>query len=200
MNNKSENIALIDLDGTVVDYHKAMLNKLEQLRSPNEKPIISIEDSPSWIEARMELIKNVPGFWRELPVIDDGLYMVTLLKTLGFSLTILTKGPKHCTPAWSEKYEWCLKNLPDCDVTITQDKGLVYGKVLFDDYPPYVERWLKWRPRGTVLMLEQPWNEYFSHPSVLKVPRLKFDISNHEDYNKIITNITNTIKERYLNV
>ena len=37
--------------------------------------------------------------------------------------------------------QWCQHHLPGVPVTITMDKGLVYGKVLVDDYPPYVERW-----------------------------------------------------------
>jgi 5'-nucleotidase len=51
-------------------------------------------------------------------------------------------------------------------VTITMDKGLVYGKVLVDDYPEYALRWLKWRKRGLVIMPNQPWNQGFEHPQV----------------------------------
>ena len=63
--------------------------------------------------------------------------------------------------------------MPLADVTVTHDKGLVYGKVLFDDYPPYIERWLEHRPRGKVLMLETPYNRSFSHPNVLPILRHK---------------------------
>ena len=57
----------------------------------------------------------------------------------------------------------------DAQVTITEDKGLVYGKVLFDDWPNYITRWLKWRKRGLVLMLDHPWNQSFFHPNVIRI-------------------------------
>jgi len=53
-------------------------------------------------------------------------------------------------------------------VTLTEDKGLVYGKVLVDDWPPYIERWLTWRPRGLVIMPARRWNATFTHPQVLR--------------------------------
>jgi hypothetical protein len=59
--------------------------------------------------------------------------------------------------------------LPDAQVTITQDKGLVYGKVLFDDWPGYITRWLEWRPRGLVLMLDHSWNQGFQHDNVIRI-------------------------------
>ena len=54
------------------------------------------------------------------------------------------------------------------DVIITRDKGLVYGKILVDDYPGYVERWLEWRPRGTVIMPANEENKNFSHQNVIR--------------------------------
>jgi hypothetical protein len=47
---------------------------------------------------------------------------------------ILTQGPRRNANAWTGKKLWIDRNLgPDTDVTITRDKGLVYGKVLVDD-------------------------------------------------------------------
>jgi len=54
---------------------------------------------------------------------------------------ILTQGPKKNPASWSGKKKWIDKNLgQDVDITITRDKGLVYGKVLVDDYPGYIEK------------------------------------------------------------
>jgi len=64
---------------------------------------------------------------------------------------------------WIDKYMG--KNM---DITITRDKGLVYGKVLVDDWPEYIERWLKWRPRGIVIMPANSANLGFSHRQVLR--------------------------------
>jgi len=53
-------------------------------------------------------------------------------------------------------------------VTITMDKGLVYGRLLVDDYPDYVSAWLRWRKRAFVIMPAHPWNEGFAHPQVYR--------------------------------
>tara|TARA_Y100000310_G_C20512920_1_gene729762 strand:+ start:436 stop:588 length:153 start_codon:yes stop_codon:yes gene_type:complete len=49
-------------------------------------------------------------------------------------------------------------------MTITEDKGIVYGKVLVDDYPCYIKRWLENRPRGLVIMPAHSYNRDFEHP------------------------------------
>ena len=63
----------------------------------------------------------------------------------------------------------------DQRITITQDKGLVYGKVLVDDYPVYVVRWLEWRPRGLVIMPANPSNVRFTHPNVIRYDSTNID-------------------------
>ena len=51
---------------------------------------------------------------------------------------------------------------------------MVYGRVLFDDWPPYFEKWLAVRPRGLVVCLAHPWNAAFAkggpkeHPNVVR--------------------------------
>ena len=82
---------------------------------------------------------------------------------------ILTQGPKKNPASWSGKKKWIDKNLgQDVDITITRDKGLVYGKVLVDDYPGYIEKWLQWRERGLVIMPANELNKYFVHPQVIR--------------------------------
>jgi hypothetical protein len=98
------------------------------------------------------------------------------------AVDVLTKGPRTSPNAWSEKLEWCDEHLPDANITISGDKSLVYGRVLFDDWPSYFERWLLVRPRGLVICLAHPWNDEFArgrakeHPSVLR-----YDGSNHDE-------------------
>jgi 5'-nucleotidase len=53
-------------------------------------------------------------------------------------------------------------------VTITMDKGLVHSKLLVDDYPKYVPRWLRWRKRGMVILPDQHCNRSFEHPQVYR--------------------------------
>jgi len=107
-----------------------------------------------------------PGFWRDLPKLEDGFKILKMAKELGYRPMILSRGPRRQCSAWSEKLEWCRRHLPDIAVTLTEDKGLVYGAVLVDDWPPYIERWLTWRQRGLVIMPSREWNLGFSHPQV----------------------------------
>jgi 5'-nucleotidase len=182
MTKQPEKIALIDLDGTIADYDQNMRRELLKTLSPVEheqygeliKSGDIYETRHDWLNARADLIKKQTGFWRNLPLIADGYAIYQLLGQLGYRRVILTKGPKRTTSAWTEKLEWCQKHVPHASVTITQDKGLVYGKVLFDDYPPYIERWLEWRPRGKVLMLDTLYNQGFEHPQVLRITSSSF--------------------------
>ena len=97
---------------------------------------------------------------------------------------ILTQGPRRVPEAWSGKKEWIDANLGDVDVTITRDKGLVYGKVLVDDYPKYAERWLEHRPRGLVIMPEHKYNKGYSHPNVVR-----YDGSNLDEVREVLTRV-----------
>jgi hypothetical protein len=90
------------------------------------------------------------------------------MQELGYYLSILTQGPKANPVAWSHKVKWCFKHVPNIDITITRNKGLVYGKVLMDDYPEYIQQWLEHRPRGLVIMPAQKWNVDFTHPNVIR--------------------------------
>lgn len=170
-------VALLDLDSSLADFEASMTEKLSKLMSPEELAVLDMSlyrypnKSPDWMRARKDLIKRQPGFWRELPEIPFGMELYALFGQLNYWRMILTKGPSTNSPAWTEKVEWCMAHVPDAEITITHDKGLVYGKILYDDYPPYIRRWLEWRPRGKVLMLDAPHNQDFEHPNVLRCHR-----------------------------
>jgi len=169
MNKIKEPIALLDMDGTLADYDKAMQRDLAKLASPNEEPYIAGFDKqhPPHIWERMKLIKENGDWWENLPQLKLGFDILHELKDLGFVMSILTQGPKDNPIAWSHKVRWCKKNVPDIDITITRNKGLVYGRVLVDDYPLYIEQWLAHRPRGLVIMPDHPWNRGFNHKNVV---------------------------------
>lgn len=169
-----EPIFLIDLDSTLADFDTAMRTELIKLMSPQETlppPDKSWDESEPWMKARRDLIKRQPGFWRNLPPIPEGFAVLEMAKRLKFQPMVLTKGPFKTTSAWTEKVDWCRQYVPEVPVTISEDKGLVYGRVLFDDWPPYIERWLEWRPRGLIVMLDHPWNRDFKHPNVFRYVR-----------------------------
>jgi len=166
-------IALIDMDGTVANMSSALVTALNSMRSPGE-PLLTeatIEDPPEWLDTRMDYIKQRPGFWQDLPEIPEGMRVVQMMRDAGFTLNILSKGPRKATNAWTEKLLWIQSHIPDADVSIVHVKGRHYGRVLFDDWPKYIEPWLKYRPRGQVLMLDQPWNQGYSHPQVMRIPK-----------------------------
>lgn len=164
-----EQVALIDMDGTLADFDGQMQRDLDAMRSPDEPPFITgPQDDLPYIEARKNAIKKQPGWWLNLPELTDGFRILHELRLLGFSLMILTKGPFKTTSAWSEKVDWCRTHVPDAKVTISEDKGLVYGKLLVDDWPPYCLRWLEWRPRGLVIMPDRAWNQGVTHPNIFR--------------------------------
>tara|TARA_Y100000310_G_scaffold175594_1_gene175656 strand:+ start:6291 stop:7055 length:765 start_codon:yes stop_codon:yes gene_type:complete len=170
----AEPIALIDMDGTLADYDIAMRRDLRVLTAPAEmeeleacRTLHDLEAKPHW-KARMDMIKRQVGWWRTLERMEKNFEVVNLMRQMSFDLHILTKGPWRTTSAWSEKVEWCREHTPYASVHISEDKGLVYGKVLFDDFPPYILRWLTWRTRGLVIMPAHPWNEGFTHPNVIR--------------------------------
>jgi hypothetical protein len=198
MADEDDKVALVDLDGSIVDYDKVMKQELEKLRHPDEPPVVDrymnreqveAKEAPH-LEARRKLIQAKPGFWRTLPKHPLGFEIIEDLRHLGFLLHVLTKGPGATAGAWTEKYEWCRDNLPDAEVTVTQNKALSYGRVLVDDWPPYFLPWLKHRPRGQVVCVAQPWNvEYAtgSHSQVFRYDgtnRTELRMRLHQAFNR----------------
>lgn len=173
---RSELVALVDMDGTLCDYQGAMRRDLERMRSPGEPALTDeFEDTP-WMRARQDIIRRQPGWWAALERRQQGFDVLEALRALEFELHILSKGPANSTGAWAEKLQWCQQHVPDARVTVTMDKGLVYGKVLVDDWPEYIHRWLTWRPRGLVIVPAQPWNVGFSHPNALRYDGTNLDV------------------------
>ncbi len=172
-------IALFDMDGSLADYVGALVRDMNLIRSPHE-PVFTRENlfdyDEVYLHERMHLIKKQQGWWLNLKPIDDGIWMLELAFSLGFDCQILTKGPKNIPNAWKEKVEWCQKIFtPSVDIHITSDKGMVYGKVLYDDYPDYMERWLRRRPRGLGIMPATPYNGNYSHPRVVRFDGTNMD-------------------------
>jgi len=166
-----DDIALVDLDGSVAGHDEQLYVDLEKLRSPNEPKTFSWKkgEEPDYIFARMNLIRASREWWENLPVIDRGMQLVDLLRKLEFRIIILTQGPRVNPAAWEGKVRWVNKNMPFCnDITITRDKGIVYGKVLVDDFPKYIEKWVEHRPRGLVIMPAYDYNEDFTHSNLIR--------------------------------
>ncbi len=180
----NEKIVLFDLDGTMCDWDLAIKTGMEALRSPEETAIHEHENEPPYIKARQRLIKSSVDWWANLPKFQLGFDIWDLVTKMGLRKMILTQGPKNNPNAWSGKKIWIDKNLgSDIDVTITRDKGLVYGSILVDDWPEYVDAWLAWRKRGLVIMPASEHNIGYSHPQVIR-----YDGTNFEEVKTAIEN------------
>ena len=169
--NDLEKIALFDMDGTLCDYESRLIRDLNNLRSPSEAKIEEVpkDDVPEYLRTRMNLIRASVEWWAKLPQLKLGFDVWNMIESYGYRKMILTQGPKRNPNAWSGKKKWIDVNLgQDVDITITRDKGLVYGKILVDDWPEYILRWLTWRPRGLVIMPAGVSNKYFVHPQVIR--------------------------------
>lgn len=165
-------IALFDLDDTLADYTGGILTSMRALQCEHEEPVTLQNfyrpNRPRWLDERVRVIRLAPGWWRGLPANPLGMALFGMAQSIGFEVHILTKGPAIDANAWKEKVEWCRDNLQgDYKITITEDKSTVYGRVLVDDYPPYMLSWLKFRPRGLGIMPVRPYNHDFGHNQVL---------------------------------
>ena len=130
MISKPENIALFDMDGTLVDYEGSLTNDLKSLASPCEDTFsvfdVHHKTAPIHFQNRIKLIRSSPGWWSNLPPLNIGFTLLEIAKDIGFEINILTKGPSSNPTAWKEKVEWVREHLGDVKITITEDKGLVY--------------------------------------------------------------------------
>jgi 5'(3')-deoxyribonucleotidase len=164
-------VALFDMDDTLADYNGQLMIDLKKIASPFEPEITDIERGEiPYLEARRHMITSQSGWFRNLPKFKLGWDILDAVTRIGFSVVICTKGPTSKPAAWTEKLQWCQEHLKGVmeGVTITGNKGLVYGRVLVDDCPDYILGWLEYRPRGLVIMPAHPKNEGFTHPQVIR--------------------------------
>lgn len=181
-NDERSRTALLDLDSSLADYVASMTAHMRPLQGPDEVPYVGRDPSERelpHVEARRKLIQRIPGFWRGLRPIEAGMDLVKVLVSVGFPLHVLTKGPATAHNAFGEKVEWVQKHLPGVPVTLSDDKSMVYGRVLYDDFAPYFESWLEHRPRGLVICLAQPWNADYAPGGAKARPNvLRYDGTN----------------------
>jgi len=168
MSKQSEPVALFDVDGTLADYHAAMQRDLSVILTPDDYQLWTKGIETERIKAAIKLIRSQPNWWINLAKLQDGFDLLQVVRDMKFSINILTKGPFNHPNSWSEKVEWCRKYVSDAAITITENKSLVYGKVLVDDWPPCVIDWLAFRPRGLVILPDRPWNQDLQHKQVIR--------------------------------
>jgi hypothetical protein len=165
-------ICLFDLDGTLADHNKALFKDLKKLAAPEEPPLDEDgwhDNEPPHIKERIKLIRSQRDWWLNLDAIPTGMDIYHLARKIGFQTHVLTKGPSSTPHAWTEKVLWVRKHLfDDVKICISEEKSTVYGRVLVDDWVPYIEGWLYRRPRGHVIMPAHNYNKGFTHPRVVR--------------------------------
>lgn len=174
---KEQKIALFDMDGTLFDYVSQLKKDLKEIQSTEEKDIYEYstlhDELPEYIYKRIDLIRKHNDWWFNLPKFQLGWDLWALTQELGFDHTILTKVPKSDPDAANQKIRCIRKHCGDkCGITIVDNtkhkaKANIYGNVLIDDYPPFVESWLKYRPRGFAILPECNDNKGYSHENSL---------------------------------
>jgi hypothetical protein len=193
MKKRSEPVALFDLDFTLCDYEGALNRDMKALQSPMEPPYAGVphDNAPAYLRNRATLIKSAESWWATLEPLELGFDIWRTARDIGYRRVILTQAPRRSPAAWSGKKKWIDAYLgPDTDVIITRDKSLVYGKVLVDDWPEYITQWLKWRPRGLVIMPAQKHNKDFKHPQAIR-----YTGRNLKKVSKMLADLYNTITE-----
>jgi 5'(3')-deoxyribonucleotidase len=59
---------------------------------------------------------------------------------------------------------WLRNNAPFLDirkqVIVANNKGLVQGDILVDDYLVNLDEWKKWNPSGAAMVIDHPWNRH----------------------------------------
>jgi len=141
-------LALVDLGDTLAECTPALDAALARLGTPDNEAS----------EERRRAMLATTGFWSGLAPRVAGLSLLPLLRDAGYRVTVLTQGPRDAPQVWADKVAWCRKHLPGVSVIVTDDKMLVRGDVLVDDWLPYVERWQRHWPDALAIVPAQPWN------------------------------------------
>jgi len=161
---RPENVALLDMDGTVCNWHGQLQKDLTRILGVDREKL-----SQETLTRVEHLIRSQPGWYLNLERLPLGFKIAETLRDIGFTIMVATKATPVAENAWSEKAKWCKEYLPYAKVTVSEDKTLMYGKILVDDYQKFADPWLKKRPRGYVILPDQPWNQGYEHPRVKRV-------------------------------
>ena len=174
------------MDDTLADYSKQLEEDMKLIHSGASEGTFlhhAKDKNPAFMEERKRLITSQKDWWFNLPRFEPGFDILKLCQHIGFEIMILTKASIGKSNAWEEKVRWARKHISeDVNITITTDKSLMYGTVLVDDYPGYVLPWLKYRPRGIVIMPQHPHN---ANNKEVRIPRITLYDSSHSKYKEI---------------
>jgi hypothetical protein len=188
MTRPTRKIALIDFDGTLCNYDQALDAGIKSCSSPEQYKEIDkqlaahrgrdeLEEMWPWFKNLVKMVKAQPDWWFKLEKLPTADPLISRLKEIGFTIRGLTAAPYGNPDASAQKLRWFQANIDPVisgngsTIMLGRDKALVYGRVLFDDWPSYFLPWLKSHPRGIVFCPAWKWNdttEVRSHPRVIR--------------------------------
>lgn len=164
------------MDGCIADWNTPAVRMLKELESPAEAGLYDydnvhlMQDKFPHFENRVNLIMERKGFWLGLEPIRQGIDLYWEL-TKHFDTYILTKAPAKSSLAWGEKVEWLHKHI-DPNIKrikiVSEDKGMVYGDIFFEDYGKNIRSWTSKHPNGVVIMPNRTWNQEVNLPNVFR--------------------------------
>jgi len=141
----SETIILVDMDGVLANFDKAVIAILRQeypeipvVEPSDRKSFYLADDYPDEYRETIESIYVRPGFYKNLPPFSGAIDAVNLMDNMGFNVFICTSPLTEYKNCVGEKYEWVHTHLGDKfvkRVILTKDKTLVRGTILIDDKP-----------------------------------------------------------------
>jgi hypothetical protein len=162
-------VALFDMDDTLCDtagQRERDLRKFVKEESEVVADYLS-QRCPPHVKELLRMIIAQPGWWENLPRLEDGFHLYNLAQTEGLETQILSKGPTTYPLAWTEKFKWCQKHVPESKITITLDKSQYRGDILVDDWPNYVTAWLETNPNGWAILPTRKHNQDYSNPRAI---------------------------------
>jgi len=158
-------VALFDMDDTLCDTSGQRARDLMKISEEGAEIISDFRDPRCklYVQRQLKLIMSQPGWWENLPKLNDGFELYNLAKEEGFETQLLSKAPETYDLAWTEKKRWRDKYAQGSKLTLTEDKSRYDGEILFDDWTPYVTAWLESHPEGRAVLPSRDWNFKYKH-------------------------------------
>lgn len=160
-----EKIAIIDGDGPLLDFVSGLCNALDGCPPKENFHTYNLRDTLGdilWDKAKYLLASYT--FWFSLPITDDALESVDIIRQLGFSIKVATAPWRSCI-GWEDTRRRLLKkyfNIKEEDVIIisAENKYLLNGDVFIDDKESTVNRWVEYHPEKYMgYIFACPWNK-----------------------------------------
>lgn len=154
---------LVDIDSTITDFGKQMLNYLNNRYQTNYK----YEDITSWdwfdrhFNSPWKLL-DVRSFWDKVQVNPEAIFTIESWVKQGHNVYLVTASAFNDTLGYKinktlEMFDHTLINYRN--IVVTKDKSIIKGDIMIDDN---INNLLSFD--GVRICYAQPWNQQWEHP------------------------------------